>query len=92
LLDGAAFQDLMLRLSQDDKHIHDIQMLMAAGEQHEGDYAIVKHDSLQTQIALSKAGFYWPKIDALYMQKIVTYLQNSGYLPVNEMRSLIQHV
>ncbi|EPY10990.1 amino acid adenylation domain-containing protein [Paenibacillus alvei A6-6i-x] len=92
LLDGAAFQDLMLRLSQDDKHIHDIQMLMAAGEQHEGDYAIVKHDSLQTQIALSKAGFYWPKIDELYMQKIVTYLQNSGYLPVNEMRSLIQHV
>jgi amino acid adenylation domain-containing protein/thioester reductase-like protein len=81
LLDDSSFQTLMLRLSQDDEHIHDIQMFMGAGEQLEGEYAAVRHDSLQTQIALSKAGFYWPQIDALYVQKIVAYLQTVFFLP-----------
>ncbi|HDR8475989.1 TPA: thioester reductase domain-containing protein, partial [Bacillus cereus] len=88
VLDDLEYQQLMLKISQDENRQEDIQMLMVSGEKMEGRYKEVRLDSIRTQKKLEIIDFQWPKINIEYLQKVVEYMISSDFLSRDELGML----
>ncbi|PDZ12686.1 non-ribosomal peptide synthetase, partial [Bacillus pseudomycoides] len=88
VLGDSEYQQLMLKISQDENRQEDIQMLMVSGEKMDDRYKVVKLDSIRTQKKLEIIDFGWPEINIEYLQKIVEYMISSGFLSPDELGTL----
>ncbi|MEH6979627.1 thioester reductase domain-containing protein, partial [Bacillus pseudomycoides] len=85
VLGDSEYQQLMLKISQDENRQEDIQMLMVSGEKMDDRYKVVKLDSIRTQKELEIIDFGWPEINIEYLQKVVEYMNSSGFLLPDEL-------
>ncbi|WP_417894396.1 non-ribosomal peptide synthetase [Bacillus pseudomycoides] len=85
VLGDSEYQQLMLKISQDENRQEDIQRLMVSGEKMDERYKVVGLDSIRTQKKLENIDFQWPKINIEYLQKVIEYIISSGFLSRDEL-------